>query len=168
VNDRSHDLAPYRDSSAGFELRLPVGWDVLADSQLGAALVVLEPDRGGDYRSSIVVTVEELAAGTELSGWQDDAMAVMPSVLEDFFLIDQQTVHMDGHEVLHRVAHHVADPPRLGATAVTMGQWATVSAGLGFTVTATAGTADWFGAASLFDAVAETFTVLPARRGGGR
>jgi len=149
------DIVAYRHPTAGFGLPLPADWERAEDPQPGVALVAVGPELLGGFRANVVVTVERLPASMDLDGWQADAEGLLAAELSGYLALDRERTRLaSGREVLRRLAHH-APPP--GLAAVTMEQWTTVERGLGFTLTASAGTLEYDALADLFAGIAEGF-----------
>jgi len=147
-------IVAYRHPTAGFGLPLPADWERADDPMPGVALVAVEPELLGGFRANLVVTIEPLPAGMDLDGWQADAEGLLAAELSGYLLLDRERTLASGRPVLRRLAHH-APPP--GSGAVTMEQWTAVERGLGFTLTASAGTLEYDALADLFAGIAEGF-----------
>lgn len=155
------ELLPYEDGRWGFRLPLPALWLKQAAGE-GVPFVAVDQRDDLPFRSSIVLAVEDLPEGTDLRTWQIGVDQVLPAVLKHYLLLDLEAVTVDGAPAVRRLAHHVAEEGQ----AVTVEQWATVSAGRGFTLTATCSTLVFDDLADSFAQVAEGFR-LP-RQGEGK
>lgn len=116
----------------------------------GAALVAAEPvDVEAAFRANLVVTVEELAADVDgIDSYTDAGIALQRELLLDYRLVDRV---LDGDRA-RTLAHH-----DVGGQAVTIEQWQLVSAGRGYTITASCWTLDYDALADAFATTAETF-----------
>ncbi|MFI7587098.1 hypothetical protein ACIB24_08500 [Spongisporangium articulatum] len=106
------------------------------DPGAGVALVALEPPTG-DFRASLVVTADAL--NLNFRDWQATTDRALPAALAEYQLIDLERRPFAGADGGRRLAHHVAP----GGAAVTMEQWFTVRGGVGYTLTASVGTANY-------------------------
>lgn len=143
-------IVVYRHPSAGFTLPLPEAWERLEGPSPGIALVALEPERGGRFRANVVVTVEELADGLDLEGWQASTDGHLPTALDGYLLLDRERTALNGRDVIRRLAHHAR--PETGS--ITMEQWALAVGRVGLTLTASTSTLDYDSVASLFGGIA--------------
>jgi hypothetical protein len=141
----------YRHPAAGFTLPLPASWELAEDPRSDVALIAVEPEHPGPFRANVVVTVERLPAGLDVDAWQANADELLGRALRGYLLLDRERQHVDGRIVLRRLAHH----SREESGAITMEQWTTIHDGMGFTLTASAGTLE-------YDALAETFAGIAA------
>ncbi len=148
----SERLVGYRHPGLDFGLPLPSQWERVEDAQQGVPLVALEPDRGPWFRANAVVTVEGLAPGMDLAGWQEHALTLLGRTLREFILIDTEATEVGGRPARRTLAHHATE-----AGAVTLEQWATVARGLGFTLSTSVGTLEYDDLADMFAAMAAGF-----------
>jgi hypothetical protein len=75
------ELATYRHSSAGFSIPVPAGWETSEEVE-GAALVAVEPDRGGVFRGNVVVTGETRSTGLALADWAERCVGLLSEELD--------------------------------------------------------------------------------------
>ncbi|MBJ7610075.1 MAG: hypothetical protein JF887_11695 [Candidatus Dormibacteraeota bacterium] len=147
-------IVSYRHPTGGFAMPLPADWERAEDVQAGLALIAVEPERaGGGFRANLVVTIEPLAAGTDLDGWQASADQELIAALSGYLLLDRERLDRDGRGVIRRLAHHV----REDTGSITMEQWTTVDGEQGFTLTASAATLEYDGLAEAFAGIADGF-----------
>jgi hypothetical protein len=149
-------LVDYRHPTARFALALPDGWDLIEEME-GIALVALEPRSAAGFQANLVVTIERLAPGMTLDNWAAAAIDQLPDHLAYWQMIDQEPATGNGPPGHRILAHHVVD----GRIAVTMEQWLRVESQLGYTITASVGTADYGRLARLFATVAAGFRPDP-------
>lgn len=147
----SDRVVVYRHPDAGFTLPLPASWERAENARPDVALVAVEPDHAGPFRANVVVTVERIPDDLDVEGWQARADELLDRALHGYLLLDRERLDRDGRAVVRRLAHHARDE----SGAITMEQWATVHAGRGFTLTASAGTLE-------YDALADTFAGIAA------
>jgi hypothetical protein len=149
-------LIPFRHEAAGFTLPLPEDWERVLDAP-SIALVAVEPERDGWFRSNIVVTIERFPAVTSPTEWTAAADEMLGKALHRYVRIDSETLQIDGRDVRRTLAHHTTE----GNHAVTVEQWALTANGHGYTLTGSAGTLDYHQVADVFAAVAEGFRPDP-------
>jgi hypothetical protein len=143
-------IITYRHAAGGFTLPLPEDWERLEGPAPGISLVALEPERGERFRANAVVTVEELAGGLDLEGWQASTDDHLPGALQGYLLLDRERMELNGRDVIRRLAHHAR--PETGS--ITMEQWALVVGRKGVTLTASASTLDYDTLATMFAGIA--------------
>ena len=80
-------LVPYRHPTAGFSLPLPRDWERAEDTE-GIALIAVEPERPPWFRANLVVTIERLEAGLDLSSWTAAGRELLEQTLERPLLVD--------------------------------------------------------------------------------
>jgi hypothetical protein len=146
----------YRHPVAGFTMELPEAWERV-DSVAGVALITVEPERDGWFRSSIVVTIEQLASSTTFTQWTEAADGLVREALHRYLLIDSEPVEIGGHAARRTLAHHTTEDNH----AVTMEQWILAEGGCGYTLTASAGTLDYDHIADMFGVIANGFRPGP-------
>jgi hypothetical protein len=146
-------LVSHRQQAGGFSLPIPESWQVADDPQPGVPLVAVEPDRDGIFRCNVVVSLDEVPEGLDLTGWQAGAEPMMQHAMEDFLLLDLAQLDIDGQPAMYRLAHHLV--PDQGP--VTMAQWMLLRAGRGHTVTCSVGTMEYETRADLFEEIAQGF-----------
>ena len=146
-------LLTYRHPAAGFTLPLPDDWERAEDTGPGVALVAIEPEHRGPFRANVVVTVQALAAGLDVDGWQADADEELGRALDGYLLLDRERLRLRGHDVVRRLAHHA----RADTGSITMEQWTLVHESRGYTLTASAGTLEYDALAPAFSVIAEGF-----------
>lgn len=149
-------LVDYRHPEAGFSLPLPDGWERAEDTP-GVALVAVEPERDGRFRSNVVVTIEQLPPGTTLQAWEEGGDALLPRMLDRYLRLDDDRVGLGEHQARRTLAHHTTAEGH----AVTMQQWTLVAGACGYTLTASTRTLDFDQVADLFTALAEGFRPNP-------
>jgi hypothetical protein len=149
-------LMEYRHPAAGFTLPLPEGWERVDDTP-GVALVAVQPERGGWFRANVVVTIEQLAAGTTFAEWTEAADEPVREALHRYMRIDDEMFEVDRRAVRRTLAHHTTEDNH----AVTMEQWALAENGCGYTLTASAGTLGYDQVADLFATIAASFRPDP-------
>jgi hypothetical protein len=148
-------LASYRHPTAGFTIPLPSAWERAEDTE-GAALTAIEPERYPWFRANLVVTIELLPAGMDLSGWTEAGHGLLQQTLERPLLLDLDQAELGGRPAQRTLMHHTAD-----AGAVTMEQWTLTEATLGYTLTASVGTLEYDDLADLFATMAAGFRPDP-------
>lgn len=148
-------LVTYRHGSAGFTLPLPANWERTEDER-GIALIAAEPEREPWFRTNVVVTIEHLAEGLDLAGWQDTAGAQLARSLADYLLLDLEDTELGGRPAVRRLAHHATE-----VGAVTCEQWTLVEGRLGYSLTASVGTLEYADRADLFGQMAQQFQPDP-------
>lgn len=151
----SDGWATFEHAGAGLGIRFPDLWEVTRDAAAGVPLVAVEPSQEEGFRANVVVTVDELAKGSELRDWQRERDQRLPETLPGYFLLDLGHVLVAGLPGVRRLAHYAAPGPE----AVTMQQWATVAEGRGYMVTASVATLAYASVADDLAAMAESFTV---------
>lgn len=110
----------------------PAAWSMVDPATLGAPAVVaaaLEPEHGG-FRASAVLTATAQADLT-FADWQNRTDEELPTLLQDYRLVDLQHVEVAGRPGGRRLAHHVAH----GGTCVVLEQWSAVADGVGWSLT---------------------------------
>jgi len=125
-------------------LPLPAGWQVLADAAPGTAVAVEVSDSSVGFTSNLVLSTADNA---ELSfrDWQVATDELLPGMLTDYLLLDLERCDVAGRPGGRRLAHHITPD----GTAVTMEQWFTAVAGVGWTLTATVDSLRYDGLADL-------------------
>ena len=116
-------------------LTIPAGWELLKDESGQSALIAREPGdttRPEGFRANIVVTATALG-GLGFRDWQSGTDELLPRVLDDYLLVDLEKLTIAGGPAGRRLAHH-ASP---AGEALTMEQWFTAAADVGYTLTAT-------------------------------
>ncbi|MDP8943607.1 MAG: DUF1795 domain-containing protein [Actinomycetota bacterium] len=103
------------------------------------------------FRANLVVTVEEVRAGTDVERYTDDALATQERSLAAFRLIDRAPATFATGEGTRTLGHHNVD-----GMAVTIEQWRLIAGGLGYTVTASSWTLDYADLADALFAAAES------------
>ena len=151
-------LASYRHPTAGFRLPLPRDWERTEDTE-GIALIAVEAERPPWFRANLVVTIERLEAGMDLSGWTDAGWGLLEQTLERPLLLDLEQTEIGGRPARRTLVHHTTD-----SGAVTMEQWSLTEAALGYILTASVGTLEYDDLADLFATVAAGFRPDPAFR----
>ena len=147
-------IVAYRHEAAGYALPLPEDCARLERPAPGVSLVALEPEQqGARFRANLVVTVEELADGLDLEGWQASTEEHLPDALNDYLLLDRERMALNGRDAIRRLAHHAR--PETGS--ITMEQWAIVVGRNGVTLTASSGTLDHDTLAEMFAGIAAEF-----------
>lgn len=119
---------------------VPPGWDKVARPLPGTVWTAIEPadlDRADRFRANLVLTCDALA-GLTFRDWQVASDEVLPTMLQDYVLVDLERLELDGRTGGRRLAHHVDQAAR----ALTMEQWFVANDDLGWTLTATVET--WF------------------------
>lgn len=142
------ELVEYRHPGTGFVLPVPSDWERVTDSH-GTALIAAEPERGPWFRANVVVTVERLPVGTDLSAWHAQSVELLAANLERFLLIDTEVDNVDGRQVGRILGHHTTD---VGAVAVEL--WLVAEHGVGYTLTASVGSLEYDEVADMFATVA--------------
>src|SRR5690606_24603598 len=84
----------YEHPGLGFRLPLPAGWELLEDPRPGVSLVAAAPERPDVFRANLVVSIEAVNPGLDLETWQAEATAMLPGLLEDCLLLDQEVVDL--------------------------------------------------------------------------
>ena len=132
---------------------VPQGWDRMVRLPPGTVWTAVEPvdlDRADRFRANVVLTCDDLG-GLTFRDWQVASDEVLPTMLQDYLLVDLERLEIDGAPGGRRLAHHVDGTGR----ALTMEQWFVAGAGFGWTVTATVET--WS-----YDAVADGLAEVSA------
>ena len=114
---------------------VPQGWDKVARPPAGAVWAAVEPvdlARPDRFRANLVLTCDDLG-GLTFRDWQVGSDEVLPTMLEDYLLVDLEHLDVDGLPGGRRLAHHVDQTAR----ALTMEQWFVADGGRGWTLTAT-------------------------------
>jgi hypothetical protein len=148
-------LVTYRHPTAGFSLPLPPSWERVEDTE-GVALIAVEPDRPPWFRANLVVTIEQLGAGMDLSTWTQAGHDLLEETLQRPLLLDEEQTEIGGRPARRALVHHGTE-----AGAVTMEQWTLTEATLGYTVTASVGTLEYDDLADLFATMAAGFRPDP-------
>ncbi len=121
----------------GFSLLVPTGWELAVDPRADTALVAVEPEHGVDFRANVVVTIDDLPAELDFTGWQATVEPMLEHVLGDYLLIDLE--HLDAEPegpYTRRLLHHLVE--ELGP--VTAEQWSSARGRTGYTVTCSVAT----------------------------
>lgn len=148
-------LASYRHPTAGFTVPLPRFWERVEDAE-GVALIAIEPERPPWFRANLVVTIEQLGAGMDLSRWTEAGRGLLGQTLERPLLLDLDQVEIGGRPAQRTLMHHTTD-----AGALTMEQWTLTEATLGYTVTTSVGTLEYDDLADLFATMSAGFRPDP-------
>lgn len=146
---------------------VPVGWAVHVPDDGAVALALTAPPEPGAFAATVVVSTDDLPAGTALRDWQREVDRALPRLLHDAVLLDLEHVQLMGAPAVRRLLHHVT----ADGDAVTAEQWATVVPGrdTGVTVTVTVPTPVWADVGpSLRSVVAGIATSDVAAEGGVR
>jgi hypothetical protein len=154
-------LVGYDIVGTGLELQMPSDWPRV-DTE-ACALLVLEPAPPADgFCSNVAVTVTRSPLAAGLAEWQRSELTMMVESLSDFLLIDEETVGVTMHRLLH---HRVDATNGTSFGSVTVEQWARVVAGYGVTLTASCATARHPAHADLFGHLGARFrtSVLEGR-----
>ena len=147
-------------SGPGFELPVPVGWELADDLPDGVAVIAVEPTAAAGFRANAVLTVEPLPRDVGLESWQETVDAQLARELPHFLLIDRETVGDGGRRLMRRLGHHIG-----GETGpVTMEQWAIVVGDNGYTLTASVATPAYDSLADVFADMAEGLYVRDEER----
>lgn len=145
---------------------MPQGWDKVARPLPGTLWTAVEPvdlDRPDRFRANLVLTCDDLGALT-FRDWQVASDEVLPTMLQDYLLIDLERLELDGRPAGRRLAHHVDQAAR----ALTMEQWFVAGDDLGWTLTATVETWTYDALADELAAVAAAWHPLTAAPAGKR
>ena len=151
-------LVTYR-HPGGMTMPLPDGWERAEDAHPGLVLITVEPEQPADqepgFRANLVVTVDRLDDGLDLSEWQAGTEKLFPGSLTEYLVLDLERMQLAGVPAIRRLAHHRTDQNR----SVTMEQWAIVLPGddgrpHGWTLTASVGSLGYAGLADLTSQVA--------------
>jgi predicted Zn-dependent protease len=140
----------YTHPALGFRLELPEGYEVRTDA--GAlAMIAVEPGPApaSGFRANLVVTVEEVAAGTAVEDYTESSLRGQQELLSAHRLIDSEVT--DVRAATRTLAHHAQD-----ALAVTIEQWRVVARTLAYTVTASCATLDYAAVADAHRDAAES------------
>lgn len=132
---------------------VPPGWDKVARPLPGTVWTAIEPadlDRADRFRANLVLTCDALG-GLTFRDWQVASDEVLPTMLQDYVLVDLERLELDGRTGGRRLAHHVDQAAR----ALTMEQWFVADDDLGWTLTATVET--WF-----YDGLADELAAIAA------
>jgi hypothetical protein len=124
---------------------VPQGWDKVSRPRPGTVWTAVEPadlDRPDRFRANLVVTCDALG-GLTFRDWQVASDEVLPTMLQDYVLIDLERLEVDGRPGGRRLAHHVDQAAR----ALTMEQWFVADDDRGWTLTATVETWSYDGLA---------------------
>jgi hypothetical protein len=142
----------YRHPELRFELELTDG-ALVRDDIPGMALVAIEreTDPSSGFRANLVVTVEEVAAGTTVEAYTSSSLRVQDDLLSGHRLIDVEATAVSGAPATRTLGHHAQD--RL---AVTIEQWRLVAGVRAYTVTASCATLDYAAVADGFREAAES------------
>jgi hypothetical protein len=144
----------YNDSTVdafgdGFSIPLPAGWEVSEEVD-GAALVAAEPDRGGGFRSNVVVTIETRPVGLGLAGWAERCTGLLSEELDHCRVLDAAEAVI-GRLPARRALVHYAHP-ELGG--VNLEQWMLLYGERGFVVSASTAVPDYDDRCELMASVA--------------
>lgn len=112
-------------------LPVPADWLITTPNEDVIRLVAAEPVEADSYASTIVLTVEQLQAGTGLRTWQQQVDLTLSTILCDYLLIDIEHCEVAGHPGVRRLSHHVTPEQH----AVSLEQWSTIVGTAGLTVT---------------------------------
>ncbi|MDT0184490.1 hypothetical protein Q9S36_30305 [Microbacterium sp. ARD31] len=143
---------------------IPRGWDKVARPRPGTVWTAVEPvdlDRPDGFRSNLVLTCDDLG-GLTFRDWQVGSDEVLPTMLDDYLLVDLERLVVDGRPGGRRLAHHVDQTGR----ALTMEQWFVADDQLGWTLTATVETWAYDGVADELAEVAAAWRPLTGPRAG--
>jgi hypothetical protein len=109
-------------------------------------------DRAGAFRGNLVLTCDALG-GLTFRDWQVASDQVLPTMLQDYVLVDLERIELDGRPGGRRLAHHVDQAAR----ALTMEQWFVADGDRGWTLTATVETWSYDGLADELAEVAASW-----------
>jgi hypothetical protein len=142
----------YRHPALGFTLEPPRGSE-LRDDLGGMALVAVEggPEPSSGFRANLVVTVEEVAAGTGVEAYTTASLHAQDEMLSGHRLIDVEPTALGGMPAIRTLSHHAQEQ-----LAVTIEQWRVLSRSLAYTVTVSCATLDYAGVADDFRESAES------------
>jgi hypothetical protein len=143
---------------------VPQGWDKVARPVAGTLWTAVEPldlDHPGRFRSNLMLTCDDLG-GLTFRDWQVGSDEVLPTMLQDYLLVDLERLELDGRPGGRRLAHHVDRTAR----ALTMEQWFVADGGLGWTLTATVDTWVYDDLADALAGVAAAWRPLTGTRAG--
>jgi hypothetical protein len=135
------------------DLASPEGWDVLTNAGDETPLVAIEPPHEG-FRANVVVTRNPVG-GLTFRDWQNGTDEMLPTVLDDYLLIDLEELAVAGHPGGRRLAHY-AGPD---GAALVMEQWFALVDGTGWTLTATTDALRYSTMADEFAAVAASLNL---------
>jgi hypothetical protein len=126
-------LEVHRHSVMGFEIPIPVGWEVTEQVQ-GTALVAVEPPREQPHlRASVVVTVELIGDEADVAAWEERSVAALVDSFNRLRIIDDERVTLDGRDARRVLSHYVHG--QFGG--VCLDQWLLAAGGAGFVVSCT-------------------------------
>lgn len=137
---------------------VPQGWDKVARPPAGTVWTAVEPadlDRPDRFRANLVLTCDDLG-GLTFRDWQVASDEVLPTLLQDYVLVDLERLELDGRAGGRRLTHHVDQAAR----ALTMEQWFVADEDRGWTLTATVETWSYDALADDLAAVAEAWRPL--------
>jgi hypothetical protein len=161
VTELADDPLRFDHPVAGFRLALPAGWEAVADPQPGVALIALEPPALADFRTNVVVTVEDVA-GLSFEDWQLGCDELLPGSLADYQLLDLERTEGGPGPGVRRLAQHSAG----GTRWVTLEQWVTLAGSTGYTLTTTVATARYDACADDLAGIAASLRVGTPDTGG--
>ena len=145
---------------------VPLGWDKVARPRPGTVWTAVEPadlEQRDRFRANLVLTCDALG-GLTFRDWQVASDEVLPTMLQDYLLIDLERLEVDGRPGGRRLAHHVDHAAR----ALTMEQWFVAGDDLGWTLTATVETWSYDGVADELAGIAASWRPLTGTSAGGR
>jgi hypothetical protein len=102
-------------------------------------LVAVEPERGGAFRSNVVVTIETRPVGLGLAGWAERCVGLLSEELDHCRLLDAAEAVI-GRLPARRVLVHYVDA---GAGGVNLEQWMLLYGERGFVVSASTAVPDY-------------------------
>jgi hypothetical protein len=140
----------------GFTIPVPAAWELVDDAP-GVALIAVEPERDGWFRSNVVVTLEHLAPGSTLDAWTASGEGLLEQALHRYLRLDDELMVIDGRQARRTLSHHTTPDNH----AVTMEQWSMVEGCSAYTVTASAATLAYDGLADAFEEIACRFRPDP-------
>ena len=127
---------PWTLAADGLELTVPRGWEVVLRDTENVLLAVAAPADGRPFRTNVVVTVEPV--GTGLGAWQSVVEQTLPTMLDDYQVLDLDDAELAGATGAYRLAIH-----RVQGMPVTLEQHVAVVGGVGLTLSSTCPTAAW-------------------------
>ncbi len=143
----------YRHPELGFEIKLPEGLEVV-ETLPSVALLAIEPEPpiAGAFRAHLTVTVEEVAVGTELEPFADEALALQERELASARLLARTPENVAGVPAVRTLAHH-----REPGQPVTLEQWRLIHGACASTVGCVAATMDLEEVSGALARAAQTF-----------
>lgn len=155
------ELDTYTDAAAGFSLPVPRGWEYVEHPATEVRFVAVEPLAEQGFRTSLVVTVDELPEGLSIADWQDGVDRLLPSMMDGWQLIDRSAGEAaDGSSAILRLGHHVLEQ----TAAVTLRQVAVLQGSTGVTLSISVWTPAYSDSYAVLRQIEDGFTV--AKRGG--